>query len=492
MPSSAEDPPSPRRPGPPAFFRSPWMRLTLLVLTPLLALLLTLWGCVGRVLTLPTKPAAAAALAVTWVLYLCIPHIPVRLLDWPLVITLGLAVLSQLPRHGFQVVHAAVTAALVVYAIVRVSLTSLESGSTEKAIVDALAVLCCLFPVWLSVCNLHLWLPSDVTELEKVERKIYEQYLVTDFKQTKVAGLGTIHVPYCGDGKQLPPRNLVLVHGYMAGNAFWAANLQSLAKSFNVYAVEWKGIGRSDRPKWHPKTDEEMDDFFVESLEDWRRELNLDRFILCGHSMGAMYSTYFAEKCPERIEHLILISPAGVNGSGLTKEDLPSFLKFTSLFYITPMSAIRFAGPLGPGLVRWSWRQRIKWTPATNIVRSGEVDFGLITDYCYHNWALQASGDIAFYTHLHPGASARRRALDGILTPGKLQVPLTIMYGGGMDWMNSEYGEAVVRRLEKTQYAVFRLVPISGHQVFMDNPADFNQMLIQAVRDQEHAAASFN
>ncbi|GMF28434.1 unnamed protein product [Phytophthora lilii] len=155
-------------------------------------------------------------------------------------------------------------------------------------------------------------------------------------------------------------------------------------ENLRTYAVEWKGIGRSDRPKWHPKTDEEMDAFFVESLEDWRQEVNLDRFILCGHSMG----------------------------------------------------------------VRWQLSCLLE--------------------------------------------NARRRALDGILVPGKLQVPLTIMYGGGMDWMNSEYGEAVIRRLEKTQYAVFRLVPISGHQVFMDNPSDFNQMLIQAVRDQEHAAAAFN
>ncbi|KAF1785158.1 Alpha/Beta hydrolase fold [Phytophthora cactorum] len=430
-----EEPSSPRRPGPPALLRSSGFRLALLVLSPFFALLLTLWGIVGRALTLPPKLVAAASFVVTWALYLCIPHIPVRLLDWPLVITLGLAILSQLPRHNSHVAHGVVPASLVAYAIIRVSLTSLESGTTEKSIVETLAVFCCLFPVWLSICNLHLWLPSDLDELEKVERKIYEHFIVTEFSQTKVAGLGTIHVPYCGDGKQLPPRNLVLVHGYLAGNAFWTANLQTLAKSFNVYAVEWKGIGRSDRPKWHPKTDEEMDDFFVESLEDWRRELNL----IASFFVATQWGTYFAEKYPQRVEHLI-ISPAGVNSSSLKQEDLPSFLKFTALFYITPM----------------------------------------------------ASGDIAFYTHLHPGASARRRALDSILTPEKLHVPLTILYGGGMDWMNSEYGEAVVRRLENTQYAVFRLVPMSGHQVFMDNPSDFNQMLIQATHDTQDPVAMAN
>jgi hypothetical protein len=59
--------------------------------------------------------------------------------------------------------------------------------------------------------------------LEEVERKVYEQYIVSDFSLLKVAGLGTVHVPYCGDGSRLPPRTLVLVHGYMAGNGFWAA-----------------------------------------------------------------------------------------------------------------------------------------------------------------------------------------------------------------------------------------------------------------------------
>lgn len=483
-------PSSPERPGPPPLLVSPTFRVLLLLLTPIFALLLALWGVVGRMLTLSSKPVAATALVITWILYLCIPHIPVHLLDWPLVITLGLAILSQLPRYNSLVIHGIVTALLVLYSIVRVSLTNSDSDISEKAIVKALSVLCCLFPLWLSCCNLHLWLPSDLEKLERSERKIYESFIVTDFALTKVSGLGTVHVPYCGDVKQPSPRNLVLVHGYLAGNAFWAANLQAFAKYFNVYAVEWKGIGRSNRPKWHPKTDEEMDDFFVESLEDWRRELHLDRFILCGHSMGAMYCSYYAEKYPQRLEHLILISPAGVNSSEIKQENLPVLLKITSLLFITPMSVVRFAGPLGPKLVRWSWRKRIEWTPATNIVRSGEADFGLITDYCYHNWALQASGDIAFYTHLHPGASARRRALNSLLLSESFRVPLTLMYGGGMDWMNSEYGEAVVRRLERTQYAVFRLVPSAGHQVFMDNPSDFNQMLIQAVRDQEHAAAA--
>lgn len=47
-------------------------------------------------------------------------------------------------------------------------------------------------------------------------------------------------------------------------------------------------------------------------------------------------------------------------------------------------------------------RKRIAWTPPSNIIRSGDMDFKDITQYCYHNWALKKSGEVAFYTDLHP------------------------------------------------------------------------------------------
>lgn len=73
-------------------------------------------------------------------------------------------------------------------------------------------------------------------------------------------------------------------------------------------------------------------------------------------------------------------------------------------------SIVRFTGPFGLRMVKWIMRNRIAWTPATNIIRSGELDFDLISEYCYHNWALGPSGDIAVYTHLHP---VRRSVSEG-------------------------------------------------------------------------------
>lgn len=210
-----------KRPGPLTWLTSGYVQLLLVLLTPFVAFSLLLWWFLGVLFTLPGKIVAALTVAVAWTLYLNIPGIPAHLLDWPLVLTFG-AVLSLFTAKS-KWVQLGIWLALLVYGIVRVSLLDLEESSREKSLVDTLAVVCCVFPAWLMVCNLSLWLPADEKVLEVVEEKIYQKHVMTEVKLRKVAGLGTVHVPYCGDGKRLPPRNIVLVHGYMAGNAFWAA-----------------------------------------------------------------------------------------------------------------------------------------------------------------------------------------------------------------------------------------------------------------------------
>ncbi|KAJ0412412.1 hypothetical protein ATCC90586_005432 [Pythium insidiosum] len=461
------------------------VQLALLILAPFLCLFLVIWGLLGLALTMSPVAVAIASTVTTWTLYLAVPGIPMRVIDLPIVLT-ALYVTMAVIRRQHKLAHATMWLVATVYGISR-AVTFDASDATTQRNFTVLAVLSAVFPTWILVTQLRLWLPADKETLEKVEHLIYSKYIVTEFSAHQVAGLGTVHVPYCGDNTRLPPRTLVLVHGYMAGNAFWAANLQTLAKFFNVYAVEWMGIGRSDRPSFKPKNEREMDAFFVESLEEWRRAMHLDRFVLCGHSMGGMYTSYYADVYPQFVEHLILVSPAGVNASGLRNDQLPWVLRTASKYYITPMSLVRFAGPFGLSLVQWILKKRIAWTPETNIIRSGDMDFEHITMYCYHNWALKPSGEIALYTHLHPGAAAQRRPLNEVLAPAKLRVPVSFLYGGGGDWMPSEHGEALVRQLQNSHYATLRLVPSAGHQVFMDNPSDFNQMLIDAVHEYDRA-----
>lgn len=59
------------------------------------------------------------------------------------------------------------------------------------------------------------------------------------------------------------------------------------------------GFGRSSRPKFASEA-EKVEAQWVESVEQWRREVKIDEFILLGHSLGGYIATAYALKYPDR------------------------------------------------------------------------------------------------------------------------------------------------------------------------------------------------
>lgn len=121
------------------------------------------------------------------------------------------------------------------------------------------------------------------------------------------------------------PAPAVLLHGYGAGLGFFFKNFSSLgewasSRRSSVYAIDWLGMGRSARVPFvvSAKRDDipgrvrEAEAFFVDSLEEWREKMKLDKMTLVGHSLGAYMSVAYALKYPTRVSKLVLLSPAGV------------------------------------------------------------------------------------------------------------------------------------------------------------------------------------
>ena len=94
-----------------------------------------------------------------------------------------------------------------------------------------------------------------------------------------------------------PP--LVLLHGFGGGVALWAQNLDSLACSGPVYALDLLGFGRSSRPQFRsdPEGAEEQ---FVEALEEWREKVGLEEMVLLGHNLGGYLSAAYTLRYPHR------------------------------------------------------------------------------------------------------------------------------------------------------------------------------------------------
>ena len=131
-----------------------------------------------------------------------------------------------------------------------------------------------------------------------------------------------------------PPadQNLVILHGYGAGLGFFYKNFEPLSRhsGWQLYALDLLGMGRSSRPpfKLQSKTREkqitEAEDWFIDSLEEWRIKKNIDRFTLLGHSMGGYMAVAYALKYPGRLNKLILASPVGIpEDPYAVKADMP-------------------------------------------------------------------------------------------------------------------------------------------------------------------------
>jgi cardiolipin-specific phospholipase len=74
------------------------------------------------------------------------------------------------------------------------------------------------------------------------------------------------------------------------------------------------------------KAVEETENWFVESLEPWRRDKNIKSFTLMSHSMGSYLAAAYAFKYPENVNKLIMVSPAGVETGYTLDLDESSFL----------------------------------------------------------------------------------------------------------------------------------------------------------------------
>lgn len=66
------------------------------------------------------------------------------------------------------------------------------------------------------------------------------------------------------------------------------------------------------RPQWRAKGRVEAENFFLDALSAWHKELNLGKVVLMGHSLGGYLAATYALRHPEDVEHLILVCPAGM------------------------------------------------------------------------------------------------------------------------------------------------------------------------------------
>eukprot|EP00741_Cyanophora_paradoxa_P020841 tig00021314_g20119.t1 len=309
------------------------------------------------------------------------------------------------------------------------------------------------------------WIPSSRTKAEEVERKILQRALDQPFEIGACAS-GS-HIKHLVAGRPGAP-TLVLLHGFGSGKATFYKNLPALANKFCVYSVDWLNNIDGDAAKRFKST-ESAEDFFIEALEVWRKNMKLERFILLGHSLGGYIASLYTIRYPAAVERLILASPAGVapKPPEADPKNVPLIWRIVRSAWdkgYTPQGIIRAVGPLGPKLVNMFIQRRFPELP--------EEEKDDLREYVYHQMA-QPGDHTYLAAFLAPGAWGRN-PLEHRLR--ELTVPTVFIYGES-DWMDWRAGERA--RQTMTVPTALHKLQDAGHQLYIENPEGFTQLLLQ-------------
>ena len=106
--------------------------------------------------------------------------------------------------------------------------------------------------------------------------------------------------------------DVVIMPGYGAGAAFFYRNIEAVSQRARVHIVDWLGTGCSGRPPFSCKSRDSAEAWFVDSLDAWREAQGLKKMVLVGHSLGGYLCVCYALAHPDRVQHLVLVNPAGV------------------------------------------------------------------------------------------------------------------------------------------------------------------------------------
>lgn len=311
--------------------------------------------------------------------------------------------------------------------------------------------------------------------------------------------------------------DLVLVHGYAASLGLFFENFDSLSllPGIKLHAIDLLGFGLSSRPpfpKFECATKEDIykiEDWFIDSLEQWRKARGIDRFVLVGHSFGGYLSCAYARKYNREIEghrlidKLVLLSPVGVERSkySLLKEDpvpesqispgarstenkqeptvpLERELSANQEDIVEnklapktnhPGSATESQENLGAEWFTWLWRHHV--SPFSIIRKAGPLRSKWISNWTGHRFSHIYLQNPERYQHIHDyfyrifnGAGSGEYAITRILDRGglarlplldrcpekfvQMKLPSLWLYGD-KDWMNEVAGEEMTKEINR-------------------------------------------
>jgi pimeloyl-ACP methyl ester carboxylesterase len=167
---------------------------------------------------------------------------------------------------------------------------------------------------------------------DKSLAELAPKYAATPSKFMSLNGMN-IHYRDQGEGAVI-----VLIHGTGSSLHTWEDWTQDLIRDYRVIRLDLPAYGLTgqDPQKRYSAKD------YVDLLDAFLTELNVDKFNLAGNSLGGLVSWLYASYHPDKIEKLVLLNP-----SGFPFKETPMVIKLAKtpiinnfIRYVTPRSFI--------------------------------------------------------------------------------------------------------------------------------------------------------
>ena len=254
----------------------------------------------------------------------------------------------------------------------------------------------------------------------------------TTVMPTRDVTIGDTFVRISGQGFPL-----VFVHGFTTTSEFWSEQVKEFAEAYRVIRINLPGHGASPAPTSRGYRIED----FVEDVARVFQELNVDRAILIGLSMGGIIAQEFTIKYPHLVKVLVLVdTTAHVIGADATADAfLAAVDKRGAEKAIQDLSDISFSSSASPALLEWARRE---------VIQTPEFV-----------------------------ARAAVRSLNDADTRGSLsqiKVPTLVIAGEEDRVTPPQESEILAKGISDSTLA---LIPGAGHFSMLENPVAFNRIL---------------
>jgi pimeloyl-ACP methyl ester carboxylesterase len=249
-----------------------------------------------------------------------------------------------------------------------------------------------------------------------------------------------------------PP--LVFVHGLAGSWPNWLEQLAQLSDDFRVVAMDLPGFGHSPLP-----AQEITIASYARLLDALLTELGLGAATVVGNSMGGFISAELAIAFPERVERLVVVSPAGIStyDDPATRRAMPAMVR---LERISAMAGAWVAAHSDSATSRPRLREALMWVVARHPDR---LDHALAAEQ------VRGAGKPGFLAALQAVVDYEL----GERLP-EIACPTLIVWGEDDRLISSRDAAVFGELIPNSRVAMF---PDTGHMTMLERPQAFNAML---------------